>query len=133
MEQKKPNEAFVYTYSAKDNAEIEQIRRKYLPQSESKLEELKRLDAAVQKSGVAEALTTGIGGMLLAGLGMCLSMQIIANGTAAIVFGVLLSIVGFGSMLVSYPTYRKTQNAKKKALAPRILELASELAANKAF
>ncbi len=131
MEQKKPNEAFVYTYSAKDNAEIEQIRRKYLPQSESKLEELKRLDETVQKSGVIEALTAGIGGMLLAGLGMCLSMQVIANGTAAIVFGVLLSVIGFGGMLVAYPTYRKILTAKKKELAPRILELASELATKK--
>lgn len=91
------SEAFVYTYSAKDNAEIEQIRRKYLPQSESKLEELKRLNATVQKSGVVEALSAGIGGML-----------------------------------ISYPTYRKTQNAKRKELAPRILELASKLAVNKA-
>lgn len=130
MEQKKQSQAFVYTYSAKDNAEIEQIRRKYLPQSESKLEELKRLDATVQKSGTVEALSVGIGGMLLTGLGMCLTMQVIASGTAAIVFGVLLSIVGIGGMLIAYPTYRKTQSNKRKALAPRILELASDLAGN---
>ncbi len=42
---------FNYTYSAKENAEILEICKKYLPQCESKLEELKRLDKAVQAAG----------------------------------------------------------------------------------
>ena len=36
--------AFVYTYSAQSNKEIEKIRSKYLPKEESKLEKLIRLD-----------------------------------------------------------------------------------------
>lgn len=35
---------FTYKYSAKENKEVQEIRKKYLPQSESKLDELKRLD-----------------------------------------------------------------------------------------
>lgn len=42
-------ETFTYSYSAKRNSEVLEIRKKYLPQEESKLEELKRLD----KIGVA--------------------------------------------------------------------------------
>lgn len=34
---------FIYNYSAKENKEIQNIRRKYLPREESKLDELKRV------------------------------------------------------------------------------------------
>ena len=77
---------FSYKYSAKENKEVEEIRKKYLPQSESKLEELKRLDGRVQSSGVLEALCVGIGGLLLFGLGMCLAMQVIGSGALMIFF-----------------------------------------------
>ena len=59
---------FTYNYSAKENAEVQVIRKKYLPKSESKLEELKRLDEMVQASGMAESLSAGIGGALIFGL-----------------------------------------------------------------
>lgn len=128
MEQKSnTNESFFYTYSSKDNAEIEEIRKKYLPQSESEFEELKRLDGIVQKAGINEALTAGIGGMTFFGLGMCLSMQIISSGMVAIILGVLFSIIGSTGMIIAYPTYRKIMNIKKQDLTPRILELASKL------
>lgn len=42
---------FSYKYSAVENKEIQEIRKKYLPQNESKLEELKRLDMQAQMPG----------------------------------------------------------------------------------
>jgi len=39
--------SFQYTYSAKEQAEIRQIRSKYQPKAENKLELLQRMDAAV--------------------------------------------------------------------------------------
>ena len=45
--------SFSCSYSAKDNSEIQEIRRKYLPQTDSKMEELKRLDRQGQKAGIA--------------------------------------------------------------------------------
>lgn len=45
---------FSYSYSAKENKEVQEIRRRYLPQAETKLEEMKRLDGYVQKSGMAQ-------------------------------------------------------------------------------
>ena len=67
---------FNYTYSAKENAEILEIRKKYLPQGESKLEELKRLDEAVQEAGTIESLCAGIVGSLIFGVGFCLCMEV---------------------------------------------------------
>lgn len=46
---------FIYQYSASKNAEVEKIRKKYLPQ-EGKFGELERLDNAVQNAGIMETL-----------------------------------------------------------------------------
>lgn len=85
---------FRYDYSAKENIEVQKIRKKYLPQCESKLEELKRLDRTVQNSGMIESLCVGIGGLLIFGLGLCLVMQVIGNGALIAIVGILLGVVG---------------------------------------
>ena len=118
---------FHYTYSAAENQEVLNIRKKYLPQEETKLEELKRLDSLVQRSGMAEALIPGVGGCLVFGLGMCLAMEVIGN---AMWLGILLGLVGTGGMLVAYPIYRKCFTKAKAQHTPRILELNDELTDN---
>lgn len=120
-------ETFIYSYSAKENKEIQEIRSKYLPREESKLDELKRLDSTVQSSGMIESLCLGIGGALIFGLGLCLAMQVIGEGVIAIALGVLLGIIGTAGMIVAYPIHRKIFNQTKAKLAPRILELTAEL------
>ena len=122
---------FSYKYSAKENAEVQAIRKKYLPKSESKLEELKRLDETVQASGMVESLCAGIGGALIFGLGLCLAMQVIGSGLVMMIIGVLIGIVGIAGMLVAYPVYRKVFSATKEKYAPRILELTAELTGEK--
>lgn len=122
---------FSYKYSAKENTEVQAIRKKYLPKSESKLEELKRLDETVQASGMVESLCAGIGGALIFGLGLCLAMQVIGSGLVMMIIGVLIGIVGMAGMLVAYPVYRKVFSATKEKYAPRILELTAELTGEK--
>ena len=118
---------FIYNYSAKENKEIQEIRSKYLPREESKLEELKRLDYTVQNSGMIESLCAGIGGILMFGLGLCLAMQVIGSGVFSIVLGILLGIVGMIGMIAAYPVYRKIAQKAKVEYAPRILQLTDEL------
>lgn len=122
---------FVYQYSAKENKEVQEIRRKYLPREESRLEELKRLDHIVQNSGVTESLCAGIGGALVFGLGLCLAMQVIAGGVLGVALGVFLGIVGMAAMLVAYPVYRKIFEKSRQKHAPRILELTAEFLGEK--
>lgn len=129
--QENQNATFVYNYSAKENKEIEDIRRKYLPMEESKLEELKRLDETVRISGMAESLCAGIGGALIFGIGMCLAMQIIGNGNFLIFLGIILGIIGMGGIIAAYPVYRRVSNKTRQQYAPKILELAAELAGEK--
>ncbi|MBQ5674479.1 MAG: hypothetical protein IIV45_05240 [Lachnospiraceae bacterium] len=118
---------FNYKYSAKENKEVQEIRKKYLPQSESKLDELKRLDEAVQNSGMLEALCAGVGGLLVFGLGMCLAMQVIGSGMLMIALGILLGIAGMVCMVAAYPIYRSVFSMTKSKYTPRILELTEEL------
>lgn len=122
---------FTYQYSAKRSKEIEQIRQRYLPQKESKLEELKRLDRTVQTSGVAESLCVGIGGMLVFGLGMCLAMQVIGSGAFFVALGVLLGLCGAVGMLAAYPVHRRVFDQTKEAYRERILALSAELSGEK--
>ena len=44
-------ETFTYTYSAREQEEIEKIRQKYLPKAEDKMEQLRALDRNVTKKG----------------------------------------------------------------------------------
>ena len=118
---------FIYNYSAKENKEVQDIRNKYLPREESKLEELKRLDYTVQNSGMIESLCAGIGGVLIFGLGLCLAMQVIGSGVLSIVLGILLGLVGMIGMITAYPVYRKMAQKAKAEYAPRILQLTDEL------
>ena len=116
--------AFSYTYSATRSQEVLNIRKKYLPKEETKLEELKRLDQLVRNSGVTESLCAGIGGCLIFGLGLCLAMEVIGQ---MIWLGVIFGLVGAVGMLVAFPVYRKFFNKAKAQHTPRILELADEL------
>ena len=118
---------FDYSYSAKENNEIQEIRKKYLPKEESKLDEIKRLDAKVQNSGMIESLCVGIGGSLFFGLGMCLAMQVIGGGVLWMILGIVIGLVGMAIMLAAYPIYRLKYNKAKEKYAPRILELSSEI------
>ena len=116
--------AFSYTYSATCNQEVLNIRKKYLPREETKLEELKRLDSLVQNSGVTQSLCAGIGGCLIFGLGLCLAMEVIGQ---MIWLGMILGLVGTGGMVAAFPVYRKFFNKAKAQHSLRILELADEL------
>lgn len=118
---------FSYKYSAVENKEIQEIRKKYLPQSESKLEELKRLDMQVQNAGMAESLCTGIISSLVFGLGMCLAMQVIGTGIGMMVLGIVIGIIGMAGIIAAYPVCRRKQRKAKEKLSPRILELTEEL------
>lgn len=121
------NTSFSYTYSAKENAEVLEIRKKYLLKEESKFEELKRLDDLVQSAGTTAALSLGIGGTMLLGLGLCLALEVIAVGTTAQALGSFLGLVGVVGISLAYPVHQKANQKAKKIYAARILELAADL------
>ena len=118
------NNTFCYSYSATRNKEVESIRKKYMPQAESKLEQLKRLDLRVQTAGTVESLCFGIVGVLVFGLGMCFFLEVLSG---AVWLAVFLMVLGTGSMLPAYPLYRRIFKKTKAELTPEILHLSEEI------
>lgn len=116
--------AFSYRYSARENEEIKEIRKKYLPREESKFEELIRLDRNVQTAGIMQALILGVLGSLLFGVGLCLVMKIIGD---SLLLGIVCGIIGTVGIILAYPVRVKLFGKAKAKFAPRILQLSEEL------
>ena len=118
------NNTFSYNYSAERNKEVENIRRKYMPHEESKLERLKKLDLRVQMAGTIESLCFGIVGALVFGIGMCFFLDVFAG---AAWLTALLMVLGAVIMIPAYPIYRRIARKTKTELTPEILRLSEEI------
>ena len=118
------NQSFEYTYCAEQQEEVRKIREKYLPPAENKMEQLRKLDAAVTRKGTAVSLVLGIFGCLLFGGGMSCCL---VWGDGLLLPGVLLGIVGMAVMGAAYPIYASITKREKERIAPQILKLTEEL------
>lgn len=132
--QNKDKETFSYTYSAKEQAEIQKIRDKYEKPTaeEDKMTQLRRLDASVHSKATAVSLALGIIGALIMGCGMSLIMTDIGAilgmpVTAAMLIGVPIGIVGMVLVCLAYPVYNRTVKKEREKIAPEIIRLADEL------
>ena len=134
MQNNNQQNGFRYTYSAKEQAELKQIRDKYTKPTEveDKMARLRRLDASVTKTAQAVALVFGVIGTLILGFGMSLIMTDLSKilGTyqnIAMPIGIIIGIVGGVLASLAYPIYNAIVKAKRKKLAPEIIRLADEL------
>ena len=117
---------YSYSYSAAENKEIKRIREKYTEpdKRETKLEQLRRLDASVSKTSVSVSLTIGIIGALILGFGMSCVMVWSEN---MFVPGIIFGIIGIAVCAFAYPAYKIKASKKHKEIAPLILKLTDEL------
>jgi len=122
----KNKESFEYTYSAAQQAEIERIKSKYVPKQESKLEQLRKLDASVTRPGMIVGLLLGIIGCLIFGGGMSCCL---VWGEHLFVAGIVLGLLGMLLMILAYPIYARITAREKERIAPLILALTEELGA----
>lgn len=125
-------ETFTYTYSAKEQAEIQNIRKKYAApeEYEDKMEQLRRLDGSVTQKATVRSMTVGIIGALVMGLGMSLAMTEIGAslGTMlAMIIGIGVGSVGIVLVCFAYPVYNHTLKKEREKIAPEILRLTDEL------
>lgn len=125
-------ESFNYTYSAKEQEEIKAIRKKYAvqEQTEDKMAQLRRLDAAVTQKATSVSLVFGIIGALIMGMGMSLIMTEIGAflGTVlAMVVGIGLGVIGIILVCLAYPLYNRTLKKEREKIAPEILRITDEL------
>ncbi len=128
----KGTETFRYTYSAKEQEEIQNIRRKYATSEEDKMERLRRLDANVTQKATMMALIPGIIGALLLGIGMSLAMSELSgvlgfSQSMAFLIGILIGMIGIALVCLAYPLYNHVIKKERAKIAPEILRLTEEL------
>ncbi len=116
------NKSFAYSYSAKQQAEIKNIREKYIPREEDKMEQLRRLDAGVTQKGTVITLIVGVLSALVLGTGMCCCLV-----WEMYLPGVLIGVMGIIGVSVTYPLYVYIVKKEREKVAPAILRLADEL------
>lgn len=123
------NNAFEYTYSAKQQQEVEEIRKTYLPKEEDKMEQLRKLHAMPTQKAQAVSLAIGIVGALILGTGMSLFMTDLgaALGRFAMVIGVIIGLAGIILVALAYPAYNRVLKKERERIAPEILRLSDEL------
>lgn len=117
------SKSFSYAYSAQQQQEVRRIRQQYLPPEEDKMERLRKLDAHAARPGKIAALSMGVAGALVFGVGMCCTMV----WTAYFIPGIAIGLLGMASAAAAYPVSRIVTKRMRKKLAPQILALSKEL------
>lgn len=123
-------ETFSYTYSAQRQEEIINIRKKYLPPEEDKMEQLRKLHHSATQKAQAWALVFGVVGALIMGAGMSLVMTDIGEMiglTNTLIPGIVIGVIGMIPVGLAYPTYNRILKKERQRIAPEILRLSEEL------
>ena len=126
----KNQETFTYTYSAQQQEEVQNIRKKYLPPEEDKMERLRKLHHSATQKAQVWALVLGVVGALIMGTGMSLVMTDIGAAVGlnnALIPGIVIGIIGMIPVALAYPTYNRVLKKERQRIAPEILRLSDEL------
>ena len=111
-----------------DKIYAESLAKEYAPKDNSKITALRKLDQKAKMPATIFTYTFGIITALIAGVGMCLSMNVIGGGTVIFtVLGIIIGIIGLAGMGVNYLIYNKLVEQSKKKYAFEIVELAKEI------
>lgn len=127
-------ETFNYTYSAKQQEEIKNIRKKYVVQEEKedKITQLRRLDRSVTDKAIISALIIGTIGALILGIGMSLAMSDLSKilgvyENMGMLIGIVIGVIGIVLVACAYPLYNYTLRKEREKIAPEILRLTDEI------
>ena len=123
------NENFSFHYSAQQQKEVENIRKKYLPKEEDRMEQLRKLHAIPTQKAQTASIVLGTIGSLVMGTGMSFAMTDIgtALGSLAMIIGIVVGIVGMVLVALAYPVYNRVLKKQREKIAPEILRLSAEL------
>lgn len=119
-------ECFEFTYSAKQQKEVEKIRNKYVSKEESKMEQLIRLDKQAERPGTIASIAVGTTGTLILGVGMCFVL-VWNSGIASLIAGTVIGLVGMMMAGFAYPIYTRVTKKERAKVAEQIIALSNEL------
>lgn len=112
-------------YKAQIAYEVNQIRSKYLPQDQNKLDQLKKLDKQVTVPG-----KKSIAVMIL------ISLILLAGGISLIVLlnlllaGTICCVLSLSCAFLIKPVYNFVTEKERTRLAPQIMRLSNEILGN---
>lgn len=111
-----------------DKILAESIAKEYAQKNTSKIIALKKLDWRAKSTATIFAYSFGVIMTLVLGLGMCLSMKVIGNGSQAMMIaGIVIGVIGVMGVSINYPIYKRLLESGKKKYAFEIMELAKEI------
>ena len=120
------NEKFEYTYSAEKQSEINAIKQKYMPKQtddrEEAMKRLRKLDSSCERTAQITALTVGIVGTLIFGLGLTFCLE-----WSNLILGIVLMVVGAAIAVPAKFIYDKVLKSRREKAAPEILRLSEML------
>ena len=112
-----------------DKIYAESVANEYTVKNTTKVVQLKKLDRRAKLPANIFAYTFGIVCALILGVGMCLSMKVIGDGSVGMTaLGICVGLLGIGGVSVNYPIYKRILEAGKAKYASDIIRLANEIA-----
>lgn len=124
MDDKKQNEGFHFSYSAKEQEELKAIRQKYLPPEEDKMQKIRDMDAKVTNKALAVSIVIGVIGILILGTGMCCCM--VWQGVWFFP-GIIIGLIGMSAVGMAYPVYQYVVKKERAKITQEILRLTEDL------
>ena len=109
-------------YKAQIAFEVNQIRNKYLPQDQNKLEQLKKLDKKVTVPGKKAAVIMILISLALIGTGIPLIMLL-----KQILAGTICCVLSLSCAFLIKPVFNFVTEKERTRLAPQIMRLSDEI------
>ncbi len=111
-----------------DKTYAERIASEYATKETRKVVALKKLDRKAKLPASIFSYTFGICMALVLGVGMCLSLKVIGDGsTLWFILGIVFGVLGIIGVSLTYPIYKKMLDNGKKKYRNDIIELAKEI------
>ena len=109
---------------------VQKIRTQYTKAENSRLDELKALDAEVKRPANVFAYAFGSLSAIIMGSGMSLVMTDIGamlNMSETMIPGIVIGVIGMAMALVNHPIYNRILSSRRAKYADRIIALSDEL------
>lgn len=111
-----------------DKIYAEAIANEYAPKGTSKVKALKRLDRKAKSTANIFGYTFGVIMTLVLGTGMCLTMNVLGDGSqTTFIVGIVVGVIGLIGVGINYPIYKKLLENGKQKYAFDIMQLAKEI------
>ncbi len=111
-----------------DKIYAESIANEYSVKEASKVVALKKLDRKAKQAANIFAYSFGIVSALVLGVGMCLAMGEIGDGSQlSFIAGIVIGLLGIAGVGVNYPIYKKLKKKGMDKYAGDIIRLANEI------